>query len=88
MPGKTKKNILCLGGTEAVRHLYKIYLRLTCISLILQLFAHFAASGQQQVQDQHVPRPSSAGRLSKRNQLYICTHAGRAGEVSEHAHTL
>lgn len=48
---------------------------------------HFAASGQQQVQDQHVPRPSSAGRLSTRNQLYLCTYAGRAGEVSEPAHT-
>lgn len=51
-------------------------------------FVHFAASGQQQVQDQHVPGPPSAGRLSQRDQLHICAHAGRAGEVSERARTL
>lgn len=40
-----------------------------------------AATGQQQVQDQHVPRPPAAGRLPQRQQLHLCTHAGRAGEV-------
>lgn len=72
--------------------LHKIYLRLTLILHLMCIVPlRFAASGQQQVQDQHVPRPSSAGRLPPRNQLHICTHAGRAGEVSErhsHTHTL
>lgn len=40
-----------------------------------------AAPGQQQVQDQHVPRPPAAGRLPQRQQLHLCTHTGRAGEV-------
>lgn len=42
-----------------------------------------SASAQQQVQDQHVPRPPPAGRLSSREQLHLRAHAGRAGEVSQ-----
>lgn len=51
---------------------------------IVHCLCAFAASCQQQVQDQHVPRPSPAEWLSPRSRLHVRTHTGRAGEVSEH----